>query len=172
MRLHDVLEHPLLHSDYLITVDQHHIRPYNLQASNTTLSVAPLPGGPGVWDISVHVDTLAALFSLRSIHTSAEGVANSGITGIAFRQQLHTTVFSFGGQGNLGVSSYNAVYSKPGGSTQLSHKIFDSAGDFIALTDAWLFLTSPTTRVLRTYWTNYGSSYKTLNCWGEIAIMG
>jgi len=173
MRLQDYLEHPLVHSSFAVTIDQHHIKPSVVQATNTVLSVSPLPGGPGVWDIALPFDAQAVIFNLRSNRTVAEASGKAGVTGVASRLITKTSCASLGGHMDLsGYGSYNCIYSKPGGSTQLSHKVFASDGTDIALTDAWINLTGPTTRVLRTYWTNYGASYKTLDVTAQIAVLG
>lgn len=173
MRLPDCIEHPLAHSAYAILADQHHIKPTSVQIANTTLSVSPLPGGPGVWDIALPFDAQAVIFSLRSNRTIAEASGKSGLVGVASRLITKTSCASIGGHADLaGYGAYSCVYSKAGGSVQLSHKIFASDGTDIALTDAWINLTGPTTRVLRTYWTNYGASYKTLDVSGQVAVLG
>jgi len=178
MRLIDPLEHALDHAAYAasLTVDQHHLKPSNIQVSNTSLVVSPLPGGPGQWDIALPFDAQAVLFNLRSRRVVADGSGMAGVTGVAKRASAYsgkTTTASLGGHSALSsYGSYNCIYSKAASSLHLSHKVFDSAGDFIVLTDAWIETTSPTTRVLRTWWTNFGSTNKTLNCWGQIAVLG
>lgn len=173
MRLQDFIEHSLAHADYVIGVDQHHIKPSSIQVANTSLSVSPLPGGPGVWDIALPYDAQVVLFSFRSNRTIAEGTGKAGVTGVASRNSLRSTAASLGGHSDLvGYGHYNCIYSKAGGSMQLSHKVFSDTGLYIALTDAWIETTGPTTRVLRTYWTNYGANYYTLNCWGQVAVLG
>ena len=81
---------------------------------------------------------------------------------------MEATAVSLGGHGTIGTSSYNAFYSKKAASVNLSHKVFDAAGNnTVCLTDAYL-----TGSVLRTTWTNYGGSLETLNCWAEIQVVG
>jgi hypothetical protein len=63
-------------------------------------------------------------------------------------------------------------YSKKAATMNLSDKMFSSVGDSICLTDAYLTLISASERVLRTTWTNYSGSIQTLNCWGEVQIVG
>jgi len=165
--------HPLLHADLEnIGVDQHHDQPENIEVSNTTLSVAPLPGDPGEWDITVPFEANVVMFSLRGIKTVAEGGAKSGVIGIATRSQLEASTVSVGGHGSITSGAYNAHYSKKAAAQNLSHKVFDSAGNYISLTNAYLYATGASTRVLRLVWTNYGASYKTLNCWGEVQVLG
>lgn len=173
MRLRDPLRHAAEH-DALTNVgaDQHHDQPENIEVSNTTQTIDPLPGGPGVWDISVPLDARVAKFSFRSNHTVAEGGAKAGVHGIATRSSLETTTFSLGGHGTMTTTAYNACYSKKAAAMNLSHKVFSSGGDDIVLTDAYLYLVSASVRVLRTTWTNYGGSVYTLNCWGEVQIIG
>jgi len=173
MRLEDFLRHAKDHGIYVnVGVDDHHLRPSNIEDSNTSLVVYPLPGGPGVWDISVPFDAKAAIFSFRSNHDSEMSGAKSGVVGVATRSQLEASTMSIGGHGTLSTSAYAATYSKKSAAIDLSHLIFSSAGDAICLTDAWLYQTAPSTRVLRTQWTNYSGSLATLNVWAEIGILG
>ena len=173
MRLTDHLEHPLLHAALTdIGVDDHHIRPSNIETSNTSLVVPPLPAGPGVWDIAVPLDALAVVFSMRSIIVTAEGGAKGGLNGVATRSSTEATTISMSAGWTVPWSPYIAVYSKPAGAMNLSHKMFSSLGDDISLTDAYLTLLNPTTRVLRTQWTNYSAGNRTLNCWVEIQVFG
>ena len=163
MRLEDLLAHPTVHAALTnVTSDQHHIRPSSIEIANTTLSVSPLPGGPGVWDIAMPFDAQVVSFSLRSNKTVEMAGAKAGVTGIATRSPIEATTASLGGHGSLGSTSYNAIYSKVGSALNLSHKVFSAAGDYIALTNAYLTLTGPSTRVLRTEWTNYA-------CWQSAA---
>jgi hypothetical protein len=173
MRLYDPLGHPIDH-DALTNVgpDDHHDRPENIEIANTTLSVPPLPGDPKAWDISVPFDAQVVKFSLRSNRTIAEGSAKAGVHGIATRSSLEATTFSLGGETSAAISAYNAAYSKKAAALNLSHKIFSSSGSNIALTDAYLTLIDASTRVLRLVWTNYGASSYTLNCWGEVQVIG
>jgi len=173
MRLSDWLEHPTAHAALSnIGVSQHHLRPSSIEVVNTTLSISPPPGDPGEWDISVPFDAQCVVFSFRSIHTTESAGGKAGVYGIANRSSIEASTVSLGGHGTLGSTSYNAVYSKAGAALNLSHKVFDSTGNYIALTNAYLTLTGPSTRVLRTVWTNYSASYKTLNAWGEIGVLG
>jgi len=173
MRLADPRQHPAVHAALTgVLPEQHHIRPSNVETSNTSLVVPPLPGGPGVWDISVPYDALVVAFYFRSALTVDDGGGKAGVSGIATRSQLQTTALSHGGDSTTAMTARNAWYSKVAAALNLSHKVFSSVGDAIALTDAWLYATGPSTRVLRTYWTNYGVALKTLNCWAEIAVLG
>lgn len=173
MRLKDSVHHPLDHAGLTnVTADQHHDQPENIEASNTSLQVYPLPGGPDEWDISVPYEANVVLFSLRSNHTCGEGSSKSGVIGIATRSQFEASTVSLGGHGTISSGAYNASYSKKASALNLSHKIFSSAGDDIALTDAYLYATGPSTRVLRLVFTNYGASLLTLNCWAEIQVIG
>lgn len=173
MRLKDF--NPELHKMLSnILPNQHHLQPYNIEVSNTTLNVSPLPGGPGVWDISIPYDTHVIKFGFRSPWTCAEGSGKAGIVGFTTRNGMtEATVMSAGGHGIISNTAYVAVYSKAAGAMNLSHKVFNALpGNYISLTDIYLTTTGPTTRVLRTQWTNYGTSYKTLNVWGEVQIIG
>jgi len=173
MRLIDWLEHPTAHAVLSnVGVDDHHIRPSSVEVSNTTLSVVPVPWGPGQWDIAVPLDAECAIFSFRSIHTTETAGAKAGVYGIANRSSIEASTASLGGHGTLGSTSYNAIYSKAAAALNLSHKVFDSTGGYIALVNAYLTLTGPSTRVLRTEWSNYSASYKTLNAWGEVGVLG
>jgi hypothetical protein len=174
MRLRGHREHPGEHAALTgVGVDQHHGRPSNAEVSNTTLTVDPLPGGPGVWDIPVPLDARVVKFSLRSGHTCSEGGGKAGVHGVATRSQLEATTFSLGGHGTIATSAYNACYSKRASAMNLSHKVFSAADtESLALTEAYLTLTGPTTRVLRLVWTNYGTTVDTLNCWGEVQVVG
>jgi len=166
-------EHPALHSALSnVQIDQHHIRPSNIEISNILLKVFPLPGGPGVWDIPVPLDALVARFCFRSVRTVAEGGGKAGICGIATRNQTHASSIVLGGYGSIADTAMNTIYTKPGGSLYLSDKMFDSTGSDISLTDIWLTLTDPATRVLRTTWTNFSTGLRTLNIWAEIEIRG
>jgi hypothetical protein len=174
MRLDDALRHPTTHAALTdVTPDQHHDRPANTEVSNTSLAIAPLPGGPGVWDIAVPVDARVVMFSLRSNRTiTPEGGGKAGVLGIATRSQSEASTASLGGHSIFTEASYNAIFTKVAGAMVLSHKVFSSTGIDVALTDAYLVLTAPDTRVLRTTWTNYGAAVATLNCWGEVQVIG
>jgi hypothetical protein len=166
--------HPLAHAALTgVTVDQHHIRPSNIEVANTTLVIDPLPGGPGVWDIAVPLDTIAVVFSFRGLMTTSDGGGKSGLNGVATRNSLEATCISFtAGVGVFIVGSYHAVYSKPAAVANLSHKMWGATGEHVVLRDAWLELTAPTTRVFRTQWINYAGSLQTLKCWGEVQCFG
>ena len=173
MRLQDYLQHPLAHAGLTnIRVDQHHEQPENIEVSNMTLSVYPLPGGPNDWDITVPYAANVVLFSLRGIKTVAEGGGKSGVIGIASRSSLEASTVSVGGHGTISSKAYNASYSKKAAAMNLSHKCFSSLGTGIALTGAYLAATGASSRVLRLTWTNYGAATRTLNCWGEIQVIG
>ena len=172
MRTEDWLEHPTAHAALsAIGVDQHHIRPSAIEDSETSLSISPPPGDPGEWDIAVPTDAECAIFSLRSIHTTEQAGGKAGVYGIANRSPIEASTVSLGGHGTLSSSAYNAIYSKAAAAQNLSHKVFDSTGGSIALTNAYLTLTGPSTRVLRTVWTNFSFAYKTLNAWIQIGIL-
>jgi hypothetical protein len=171
MKLNDFLRHPLQHSALEnIQVAQHHLNPQNIEVSNTTQSIEPVPGGPGIWDISVPLDTNLLMFNFRSSLNIMQGGAQAGVTGIATR--LSTEASTFSHSGTFAANSYNALYSKKAAAQNLSHKIFSSSGDNISLTEAHLVLINSTTRAFRTVWTNYGNDYYTLNVWGQVAIIG
>jgi len=172
MRPEDALKHPTLHSAISnVLADQHHEAPSNIETSNTTLSVAPLPFGPGTWDVSVPYDTQAAIFSLRSNRTIELDTGKSGIVGVATRSSLHAATAGLGGHGVITTTAYAHCYAKAGGALYLSAKIFDSTGNYIALSNAYLTATGPSTRVFRTDWTNFAASYKTLNVWAELLVL-
>lgn len=173
MRLPDPLESPTLHAALTaIGAEDHHLRPDVVEAVNTSLSVAPLPFGPGQWDIAVPLDALVVLFSIRSAHLTEQAGGMAGVTGIATRSSLEASTASLGGHGVLASGAYNAIYAKASAALNLSHKVFSSAGADISLSDAYLTLTGPTTRVLRLLWTNYSAGYRTLNAWAEIGVLG
>jgi hypothetical protein len=171
MKLSNFLEHIPDH-DLLINIglDDHHDQPENVEVANTSLVVPPLPGGPGVWLITIPDEAGVVMFSFRSIRTVAEGSGKAGVTGLAMGFSTYTTTMSIGGDSSITRTAYNAVYSKPSGALNLSHKIFSSTGLGISLTEAYLTGTSP--RYLRTEWTNYTAGNLTLNCWGEVAVIG
>jgi len=174
MRLQDFVEHPSLHAALTgIGVDDHHIRPSNIETNNTSLVVPPLPAGPGVWDIAVPLDALVVVFSMRSILTTAEGGGKGGLNGIATRSSIEATTLSTSTTLiGWATGTYAAVYSKPAGALNLSHKMFSSLGDDISLTDAYLTLLTPFSRVLRLQFTNYAAANRTLNCWIEAQVFG
>jgi len=172
MRPEDLLRHPTLHSAITnVLPDQHHVAPSNLEVSNTTLSVAPLPGGPGQWDVSVPLSTRAVIFSLRSNLTLELANAKSGVVGVSTWSSLEAATAGLGGHGVITTTAYAHTYAKAAASLYLSAKVFSSTGADIALTDAYLTLTGPTTRVWRTTWTNFAASYQTLNVWGELLLL-
>jgi hypothetical protein len=110
------------------------------------------------------------MFNFRSALTIALGGGKGGVTGIACEYSTKASVASFSGA--FPASQYNAIYAKPAASANLSHKQFSAAGDYIALSDIHLYAISGTEKVLRTVWTNYGSSVYTLNVWGEVHVIG
>lgn len=174
MRLFDSLHHPIDHRMYEEqTASDHHIAPQRFAVSNTTLVVDPLPGGPGVWDISIAYDASMVMFRFRGPHRTEQGLSRAGVVGLATRNQLGASSMSVGGWKQIPIASDYAVYTKPAGAINLSHKVFTASAEAICLTDAWIYETVPgTTRVFRTYWTNYGVAQYTLNAYGEIAIVG
>lgn len=173
MRLADARLIPAVHSALTnVGIDQHHERPSVIETSNTSLVVAPLPGGPGVWDIAMPFNAEVVMVALRSPRTVAEGSGKAGVVGIASRNILETSCVSIGGYGGISQSAEAAVYTKRASAQNLSHKVFDGTlGGNVSLTSMWLNLTGPSTRVLRTFWTNYSASNKTLKCWAEIAVL-
>lgn len=173
MRLRDLLQMARSHGALInVGIDDHHDQPENIEASNTTLSVEPLPGGPGVWDIPVPYEASVVLFSFRAARIIGQANARCGVTGIATRSRTHASSMSLGGPVSWPNPSQQAFYAKPGNALNLSHKVFSSGGQWISLSDAWLEATGPSTRVLRTEWTNYGYAYYTLSAYGEIAVLG
>jgi len=172
VRPEDLLRHPTIHAAISnVTADQHHVAPSNSEVSNTTLSVAPLPFGPGQWDLPVPLSTVAAIFSFRSNRTIELASGKSGVVGVATRSSLEAATAGLGGHGLITTTAYAHTYAKAAAALYLSAKIFDSTGADIALTDAYLTLTGPSTRVLRTTWTNFAAGYRTLNVWGEILLL-
>jgi hypothetical protein len=173
MRLLSPLGHPLDHSALTnVLPDQHHDRPINIEVSNTTLNIYPLPGGPGQWDIAMPLNARIVKFSFQSNKVIAEGSGKAGVHGIATRSQFETTTFSLGGHGTTTTTAYNACYSKKASTMNLSHKVFASVGYYISLTEAYLTLISASERVFRTVWTNYGASIYTLHCIGQVQVIG
>lgn len=173
MRLKDQLMHSLIHANYInVGIDDHHDQPENIEVINTTLSVPPLPAGPGVWDIAMPFNASVVLFAFRSPRIVETSQARAGVTGIATRNMLEAAAASIGGWTSITTASKVAFYSKPGGALNLSHKIFTGSGNYISLSDIWLAQTGPSTRVLRTQWTNYGFFYYTLDVRGEIQVLG
>ena len=171
MRTRSSLKHRLDHTGLNgVTPDQHHLAPSNIETSNTTDTVDPLPGGPTIWDISVPYDAIAVHFAFRSNHSTEFSTAKAGVRGVATRSLLEASAFSVGGHGTLGTSSYHAVYSKKAACIDLSHTVFSASGDDICLTEAYLYESSPGVRVFRTVWTNYGVSTKTLSVYAEIGV--
>jgi hypothetical protein len=172
MRPEDLLRHPTLHSALSnVLPDQHHLAPYNLEVSNTSLSVSPLPGGPGVWDISVPFVTQAIVFSLRSNLTIELASGKSGVVGLATRSQFDAATAGLGGVATVTSTAYAHTYAKAASALYLSAKIFASTGADIALTDAYLVAPGPSTRVFRTVWTNFAAAYRTLNACGELLVL-
>jgi hypothetical protein len=169
MRLPDPLKHAVHSALSNVGIDDHHDQPENIEVSNTTLVVQPLPGGPGVWLITIPDEARVVKFSFRSIKEIAFG-GKAGLIGVADSNQFRTTCGTIGGHGGLGVTTYNMIYSKAASALNLSDKVFSSAGDAVSLTECYIVPGSPT--VLRTQWTNYGSGLKTLNVWGQIGVIG
>lgn len=173
MRLQDFLRHPLIHSAFTnVGVDDHHDRPENIEVGNTSLVCSPAPGGPNDWDVSVPLEASVILFHFRGVVTTAEGGGKCGVIGVATRSSLEASTVSFGGHASIASGSYNAIYSKKAAAMNLSDKVFSSVGNNIALQEAYLTLTGPSTRVFRTTWQNYGFAYSILNVWGEIGVIG
>lgn len=171
MRLLDPLMHVPAHAGMTnVGIDDHHDQPENIEVSNTTLVVAPLPGGPGVWEITLPDEARVVMFTFRSIWNTWQAGAKAGVVGIAMDSSLRTTTMVLGGHGTQVTSSYNMVYSKVAAALNLSDKIFSAAGDNISLTECYI-KTSPSV-VLRTEWTNYSAGNLTLNVWGEIGVIG
>jgi hypothetical protein len=109
---------------------------------------------------------------LRSVRTVAEGSGKAGGVGIATTNQyLDATFMNFGGHGSITLTSYNTVYTKRASALNLSDKVFDSTGNDISLTDAWIRTVGPN-RVLRLEWTNYAGGNRTLNVWGSVEVKG
>lgn len=172
MRLQDFLSHPLVHAALEnVGPDQHHLRPATIEVANTTQQVYPLPGDPAQWDIPLPDKAHAAMFSLYGPKIIAEGTAKPGVCGVANEDYNGATVVSMGGWTDKITTAYNAVYSRPGGAINLSHKIFTSAGQYISLTLAYV-VTTPSGKVLRLEFTNYGAAIYTLWCKGEVQVLG
>jgi len=153
-----------------VGVDDHHIRPSNIEDSNTTLSVAPLPGGPGTWDIAIPFDAVAVKATLRGpITTQPGGPGKVGVILICSRDFLEGSTVAFGSP--TGSSNYGALYSQAGGALYLSDKFFSNTYGEIALSNARIVQTGPSTRVLRLEFTNFAAGYRTLQCWAEIGVV-
>lgn len=170
MRPRDTIYRPEHSGLTNVNPDQHHPAPTVLSFSDTSSSVPPLPGGPLQVDVAVPYDTEAVIFSLRSSHVTEQAGGCAGVTGIADRNSLNTSSVSIGGHGTLSSASYNAIYSKAGAALNLSHKIFDTTL-VVALTNAYLIATGPSTRVFRMEFTNYGASSQTLDLYGEVGLL-
>jgi hypothetical protein len=172
MRLEDALEHPTMHSALTnVLSGDHHRAPYRIAISNTTLVVPPLPGGPSNWDVSVPEDVVGAIVSLRSARTVEMAGGNAGVVVIVTRSSIEASSFSLGGNATLASAAYNAIYTKAASALNLSHKVFSSGGADISLTEAYLTLTGPSTRVLRLTWTNYSAGNRTLDARGEVVLL-
>jgi hypothetical protein len=153
--------------------DQHHLCPSTIPIQNTTQSVSPLPGGPGIWDVAVPLNTKYVSLELVSGLQSNDAGGKRGGRWIATRTAwLEATGMSFGGPTNWRSGSYVGAFTKITGGTDVSHRIWTTSGSYIALSDVYLPLTSPTTRVLRMVFTNYGSSNYILTVYGEIEVLG
>lgn len=159
----------VLHTDATnVGVDDHHLRPRNVEVSNTTQSIPPLPGGPGRWDIPLPSATRTAKFLLRGpITTQPGGPAKVGVWGNCSEQFLETSTVSFGYQ--IGSSNYGAVYSQAAGALYLSHKMFSTVKGEIALSSARI-VTVGVTKYLRLEFTNFAAGFRTLMCWAEIQV--
>lgn len=174
MRLVDLLSHPMTHEPFInVGIDDHHDQPEIIEAVNTSLSVEPLPGGPTTWDIAVPYNAQVVAFSFRGAKaTGPGGTGRAGVAGVATRSSIEASALSFANWSQHPIHQIPAFYAKPAAALNLSHKVFTASGEFVSLSDIALVATGPSTRVLRTYWTNYGFSYYTLNAWGEIAVIG
>jgi len=171
MRPENFLEHALLHSVYdNIGIDDHHDAPENIEIANTTLSVPSLFVGPVNWDISIPEDAIVVAVTLRSNHTVQNGGAKAGVLVIATDEQFAATGMTLGGHGTITSTAYNMVYSKASSDANLSDKIFSNIGTDVSLSQAYILNSSG--RKLRLEFTNYYASARTLNCWGEVAVIG
>lgn len=171
MRIQEPVRHPTTHAALTnVTSDQHHEQPSNIEVSNTSQLVDPLPGGPGYWDIAVPFSASVVNFSFRSNKTVEKDSAKAGCTGVANRSVVQAASFSH--DGVISNPAEGAFYAKTSGALNLSHKVFSSLGTDVALSNIWLEQTGPSTRVLRTEWTNYGAVQHTLNVWGQIQVVG
>lgn len=174
MRLEDFLNHPRSHDALInVGVDDHHDQPESIEASNTTLSVEPLPGGPSVWDIPMPLEASVVLFTFRAAKpTGPASQGHAGCAGVATRSSIQASSVSIGDWSQHPLVQKQAFYSKPAAALNLSYKVFTATGQFVSLSDIYLTLTGPSTRVLRTLWTNYGYSYYTLTAYGEFGVIG
>ena len=156
-----------------VSEDQHHLRPSNISISNTTQSIEPAPGGPGIWDVSVPFDANVAVLTLRANWpTNDQGGHGGGTWRVTRTAYLEASGFSHWGPSSWQNGGYFGFFCKPANSIDLSHKVFTASGAYVALRDAYLAQTGPSTRVLRMSWFNYGSSYYTLYAVGEVEILG
>lgn len=153
-----------------VGVDDHHIRPSNVEASNTTLSVSPLPGGPGQWDIPLPDDAEAVMFTLRGpLTTHPGGPAKVGVIGVCSRAYLEASTVAFGSP--TGSSNYGAIYSQAAGALYLSDKFFSNTYGELALSEARIVDVTGS-RYLRLEFTNFAAGYRTLDCRAEIGVVG
>ncbi len=172
MKLDDSLKTARVHSVMdNVGADDHHDAPENIEVSNTTQTIDPLPGGPGVWDISLPDEASLVMFTFRSVRTVQTAGAKGGTHGIATDGQLEPSTATLGGHATIASTGYNMIYSSPGGDFNLSDKIFSSTGLYIAMTGCYI-TGGAGSRVLRTTWTNYGGTVQTLDVRGEVAVLG
>jgi len=156
-----------------ILPEQHHLRPSIIPISNVVQQIEPLPGGPGVWDVAVPFDANIATIDLVSGWQANDVGGQRGGHWTATRTAwLEATGISFGGPTNWRNGSYVGVFSKVANALDISHRIWTTSGQYVALTDAYLYQTGPSTRVCRMVFTNYGGSYYTLTAYGQIGIIG
>lgn len=174
MRLDDFLRHPKAHTALVdVGIDDHHDQPEVIEESNTVLSVEPLPGGPGVWDIAVPLEASVVLFAFRAAKaTGPASVGHAGCAGCATRNSYEAASVSIADWSQFPIHQVQAFYAKRASALNLSHKVFTSSGQYVSLSDAYLTLTGPSTRVFRTLWTNYGASYYTLTAYGLVGVVG
>lgn len=170
----DPLLHVLKHAAATnVLPDQHHLRPSSISIANTTQSIEPLPGGPGVWDVAVPFDAKVARLTLRADwQTNDEGGEGGGHWIVTRTAYLEATGLNQSGPATWQSGSYFGFFAHPAASLDLSHKIYTPSGPYIALTDAYLAQTGASTRVLRMTFTNYGAAYYTLHAVGEVQILG
>lgn len=172
MRLQDPVATIRDHAELInVGIDDHHDAPENIEVSNTSQVVFPLPGDPGEWDIPLPDDANIVMFTFRSANVVQNGGARAGVLGVATSHQFACTTMTLGGHGSAVTTAYNMCYSSPASALNLSDKIFDNAGADISLTACYIEGAAGS-RVLHTEWTNYSAGLRTLSVYGEVAVIG
>lgn len=153
-----------------VGIDDHHDQPETIEISNTSQTIFPLPGDPGIWLIDLTNKATMVMYTFRSNHNVWLAGAKAGVIGIATTNRFRSTAMTWGGHGTGASTAYNMVYSKAASALNLSDKIFASTGADIALLECYIIPGTPAR--LHTEWINYSAGLRTLNVWGQIAIIG